>query len=214
MIMSRIRTGRRRYYDIFSHFYDWFIRLHSHDDREETRAFLVDSAQLEKKASPRILDVCCGTGSGILFFEARFPNALSIGYDFSYGMLLHASRKDASHGLFLVEGDAALLPFRDDLFDAVCCSHALYELKGPARKSALLEMKRVSRPGGRVLIMEHEVPRKPFIKLLFRIRMFIMGSTDSSEFLKQGASPFKEIFPVVTLTHTKSGKSKLFICGK
>jgi len=109
-------------------------------------------------------------------------------------------------------GDAAILPFKDDSFDVVCCSHALYELKGAVRIEALLEMRRVVKSKGCVLIMEHEVPRKFFIKMLFYLRMLMMGPKDSREFLKQGISPFKKIFSDVRLSHTESGKSKLFIC--
>ncbi len=212
--MSKLRTGRQRYYNIFSHFYDLFIKIHSHNYGEETRKFLVDSARLEDKTQPKVLDVCCGTGSVVLSFTARFPDILAIGYDFSHGMLLKAGEKDSTHRVILIEGDAAALSFADDTFDVVCCSHALYELKGPSRKNTLLEMKRVIKPGGSVLIMEHEIPRKFVIKILFYIRMLLMGPTDSREFLKRGLSPFQEIFSNVTLSHTKSGKSKLVICRK
>jgi ubiquinone/menaquinone biosynthesis C-methylase UbiE len=212
--MSNLRVGRRRYYNIFSHFYDSFIKLHSHNYGEETRKFLVDSARLENKIGPKVLDVCCGTGSVILSFSERFPDTTAIGYDFSHGMLLKAHEKDLFHRLVLIEGDAANLPFEDNLFDAVCCSHALYELKGAVRKDALLEMRRVVKSSGRALIMEHEVPRKLFIKILFYIRMLMMGPKDSYEFLKQGIFPFKKIFSEVTVSHTKSGKSKLFLCQK
>lgn len=214
MPVSRLSTGRRTGYNIFSHFYDLFIKLHSRNYREETRQFLVDSAQLENKAAPKVLDVCCGTGSVLLSFAAQFPDILAIGYDFSRGMLLKSSEKNCSHRLMLIEGDAAILPFVDESFDVVCCSHALYELKGPARKDALLEMRRTARLGGVVLIMEHEVPRRPFTRMLFYIRMLMMGPEDSREFLKQGISPFKEIFSSVASSHTKSGKSKLFICRR
>jgi ubiquinone/menaquinone biosynthesis C-methylase UbiE len=210
--MPKLRAGRRIYYNIFSRFYDLFIKLHSRNYGAETRRFLADSAQLENKISAKVLDICCGTGSVILSFAERFSDILAIGYDFSHGMLLKAYEKDLSNRLILIEGDAAILPFKDDLFDVVCCSHALYELKGPVRKEALLEMRRVVKSNGRVLIMEHEVPRKSFIKMLFYLRMLMMGPKDSREFLKQGISPFKKIFSDVTLSHTESGKSKLFIC--
>ena len=212
--MPKLRAGRRIYYNVFSHFYDGFIKLHSHNYGAETRRFLAESAQLENKTRARVLDICCGTGSVIFSFAQRFPDILAIGYDFSHGMLLKALEKDLSKKLMLIEGDAAILPFKDDLFDVVCCSHALYELKGPVRKEALSEMRRVVKSNGRVLIMEHEVPRKPFIKMLFYLRMLMMGPKDSREFLRQEISPFKKIFSDVTLSHTKSGKSKLFICRR
>ena len=133
--MAKLRPGRRIYYNIFSRFYDLFIKLHSRNYGSETRRFLADSAQLEKKINASVLDICCGTGSVILSFAKHFPGIIAIGYDFSHGMLLQASAKDLSGSLGLIEGDAAVLPFKNDLFDVVCCSHALYELKGPPTKA-------------------------------------------------------------------------------
>ncbi|MBN2411486.1 methyltransferase domain-containing protein [candidate division KSB1 bacterium] len=212
--MITIRTKRRKYYDVFSHFYDLFIRLHSYKNSQETRAFLVDSAGLEHVKQPKVLDVCCGTGSVTLTFTERFPGIFAVGYDFSHGMLYKAREKDVNHTCFLVEGDAAILPFGDDYFDVVCCSHALYELKGDSRKAALFEMKRVIKPDGAVLIMEHEVPKNFVIKILFNLRMMMMGRTDAREFVKLGLAPYKKVFPDVILTHTKSGTSKLMTCRK
>jgi ubiquinone/menaquinone biosynthesis C-methylase UbiE len=212
--MSKLRTGRQKYYNIFSHFYDLFIKLHSHNYGEETRKFLVDSAQLEDKNQPSVLDICCGTGSVMLAFARRFPDILAAGYDFSLGMMHQAKEKDLSDKISFINGDAAKLPFVDDCFDIVCCSHALYELKNQVRTEALLEMKRVVKQDGSVLIMEHEVPSRSLIKILFYIRMLMMGPKDSREFVKQGLRPFEKIFNQVTLSHTPSGKSKLIICRK
>jgi demethylphylloquinol methyltransferase len=212
--MAHPRQGRRRYYDLFSRFYDAFIRMHSRRDEDDTREFLVDAAFLEGKLAPRILDVCCGTGSVILTFDRRFPGSLCVGCDFSDGMLRRAMEKDGSRRIRFVEGDAAALPFAGDSFDVVTCSHALYELKGESRRKALLEMKRVLRPDGIALLMEHEVPRNPAVKLLFRIRLFAMGSDDAREFVEGGMDPLKRIFPRVSLSHSKTGKSRLMSCGK
>jgi demethylphylloquinol methyltransferase len=212
--MAHSRQGRRRYYDLFSRFYDAFIRMHSRRDEDDTREFLVDAAFLENKPAPRILDVCCGTGSVTLAFDRRYPESMTVGYDFSGGMLHKAMEKNVTGRVRFVEGDAAFLPFADDSFDAVTCSHALYELKGESRQKALLEMKRVVRSDGIVLLMEHEVPRHPVVKLLFYIRMFAMGSDDAREFVKGGMDPLKKIFPRVSLSHSKTGKSRLMRCRK
>lgn len=212
--MAKIRTGRQKFYDVFSYCYDFFIKIHSGHHRDETRKFLVESARINHTTPARVLDICCGTGSVVLAFAAQYPEALAIGYDFSAGMLHQAKEKDAANKILLVNGDAACLSFVDACFDIVCCSHALYELKGQARTDALLEMKRVVKPAGQVLIMEHEVPRNFLVKVLFYIRMLLMGPGDSREFVKQGISPFKKVFADVTLSHTQSGKSKLIICRK
>ncbi|WP_020585203.1 class I SAM-dependent methyltransferase [Desulfobacter curvatus] len=212
--MSNTRKGRQKYYNIFSHFYDLFIKIHSHNYGEETRKFLVDSARLAKKNHPRVLDICCGTGSVALAFAQKHPEVQSIGYDFAIGMLHKAKEKDRSGRTQFINGDAARLSFADNSFDVVCCSHALYELKNEVRTAALLEMKRVVKPDGLVLIMEHEVPRRRLIKFLFYIRMLSMGLKDAQEFVHQGIMPFKKIFTHVTLSHSQSGKSKLIICSK
>lgn len=212
--MTRLRTGRRRYYDIFSHFYDAFIRMHSRRDEDDTRSFLVDAARLAEREAPRILDICCGTGSVILTFDERCPQSLAIGYDFSPGMLRKARDKNITGRVMFVEGDAAELPFVADSFDVVTCSHALYELKGPTRQEALREMHRVVRPDGCVLLMEHEVPKHPVVKLLFYFRMLSMGSKDAREFLYGGVEHLKGIFADVVLSHSRSGKSKLMCCRK
>jgi len=212
--MSGLRAGRRKYYDLFSHFYDAFIRLHARADEGDTRHFLVDAAHLENKTTRPILDICCGTGSVILAFAERHPDAILVGYDFSHGMLRKAQEKNVATRAVFVEGDAAELPFSDDSFDIVTCSHSLYELKGQARDKALLEMKRVLHTDGLVLLMEHEVPSNPLIKVLFYLRLFFMGSNDAREFLLGGLQRLKKIFPRVALSHSRSGKSKLMICQK
>jgi len=77
-----------------------------------------------------------------------------------------------------------------------------------------MEMKREVKPDGKVLIMEHEVPQNPIVKIMFHMRILMMGSTDTKEFLRQDLSPYKKIYTDVSLSHTPSGKSKLIICRK
>lgn len=212
--MSDLRTGRRKYYDIFSHVYDKFIQMHSRRDEKDTRDVLVEMADLGETPDPYILDICCGTGSVILAFANNYPASLTVGYDFSRGMLLKTREKPGAQKVILIEGDAISLPFTDESFDLITCSHALYELKGQTRQNALREMKRVIRSAGVVLIMEHEVPKRPLTKFLFNLRMAAMGSADAREFVSSGLAPFTKIFPHVSLAHSPSGKSKLIMCRK
>ena len=211
---TRSRLWRRRYYDVFSHFYDRFIQLHARRDESGTRSFLVDRAALDHVEKPRVLDICCGTGAVISAFADRHPRGTHLGCDFSRGMLLAARRKKTAGGVAFVQGNAVGLPFVDSLFHAVSCSHALYELKGEDRVKALHEMKRVVRNDGVVLIMEHEVPTRPVARFMFRLRLKAMGSADAKEFVESGLKPFQQVFPSVTLRHTPSGRSKLICCRK
>jgi ubiquinone/menaquinone biosynthesis C-methylase UbiE len=174
----------------------------------------VDSVARKKKSPHRILDVCSGTGSVIIAFSERYPDSVLVGYDFSHGMLRKAQEKNVGSRAVYVEGDAAELPFADASFDVVTCSHALYELKGEAREKALREMGRVIQPDGLVLLMEHEIPNRPLIRLLFYMRMFIVGSSDAREFTQGGIQRLKRVFSRVALSHSPSGKSRLIICQK
>ena len=212
--MSSIRTIRRVYYNLFSHLYDAFVNLHARRDAGDTRDFLVKMACLEEKPHPVILDICCGTGAVITAFATQCAESFTVGYDFSRGMLLKVREKPGAWKIVLIEGDAAALPFVDESFDVITCSHALYELKAAARQAALKEMRRVIRLSGVILIMEHEIPRHPFVKILFNLRMLTMGSADAKEFVKGGLEPFQRIFSDVSLFHSPSGKSKLIVCRR
>ena len=211
--MAKTRPGRIKYYNIFSYVYDLFINLHSGKDKGTTRSFLIDCAVSIKEEHPRILDLCCGTGSVLIGFMERIQSEIAVGCDFSRGMLQRASIKSGKSCNW-VESDVTQLPFDDSSFEIITCSHALYELKGQHRKTALMEMRRVVKPDGVVLIMEHEVPIRPLIRFFFNMRMAAMGSEDAAEFVKAGEKPFRAIFSEVQTAHTPSGKSKVFKCKK
>ena len=150
-----------------------------------------------------------------VYANDAYAMAMQVDLSDSKGMLQKAKKKDPLQKVLFITADAAVLPFANDLFDVVACSHALYELKGAARISALKEMKRVVKPGsGTVFIMEHEKPTHPLTKLLFKIRIKMVGSSDAGAFLDAGLVPFKEIFPAVNLSRSPSGKSRLLRCTK
>ncbi len=210
-----VRQTRRRYYDLFSFFYDWFIKTHSGNDENRTREFLADAAAAVAPSSgARFLDLCCGTGSVILTFSKKFPDSLFCGYDFSHGMLKRLLQKDKEKQVIAVEGDAAALPFRDASFDVVTCSHAFYELKGETKTKAIAEISRVLSPTGAFLLMEHEVPERPVAKAMFYLRMAAIGAEDVSEFTGGRFTTLKKWFEKIEVSSSPSGKSRLLTCLK
>jgi len=208
-------TLRRRYYNVFSRVYDPVIRLHSGDEGGELRKDIARKSGVKK--SDRVLDLCCGTGAvAIELVDAVGNGGLVAGLDFSWGMLQKAAVKAKSkwsRNLFWMEGDAGYLPFKDGSFNAVTCSHAMYELKGKARDQALHEIKRVLISGGRFCMMEHEVPKNIFIKFLFSIRMAVAGSRDSFSFLKNDTEIMGKHFRNVQRENSPSGKTRI-VCGE
>lgn len=208
--MSRSRYGIR-YYDTFSRVYDRFVAAHSSDRDGRLREALADRAELEP--GDRVLDLCTGTGAMLPAMAGRAGSrGLVIGLDFSGGMLHRARAKVAGRReVRLVQADAERLPFRSGSLDAVTCSHAFYELKGDGAERALREVVRVLRPGGRFVMMEHEVPKKLGIRLLFYVRLLSMGLRKAMEVLGHEEEIFARHFDRVERDRTDTGRSKIIV---
>ena len=76
------------------------------------------------------------------------------------------------------------LPFPDDTFDALTCTLALHHVAADARRTAVAEMRRVLRPGGRLLIADFEPTadgRVPFGPLFGRGHAMHSGALDEAE---------------------------------
>jgi ubiquinone/menaquinone biosynthesis C-methylase UbiE len=139
---------------------DW-VRIHDAAARdykvgEWTREVLLGTRarrrQLFSRASGNVLDVACGYGLNF----ACLPNASRIsGVDFSPVMLAMARDHVRALGLpvSLSEGDAEALDFPDNTFDTVISALSTCSFLDPIL--ALQEMRRVCKPGGRILLVEH-----------------------------------------------------------
>jgi demethylmenaquinone methyltransferase/2-methoxy-6-polyprenyl-1,4-benzoquinol methylase len=116
----------------------------------------VVAATVAAKPGERVLDLAAGTGTSSRTFTTA--GAYCVACDFSFGMLQVGARKPASGpqpgaGLTrFVAGDALALPFAGGSFDAVTISFGLRNVADP--DAALAEMRRVTRPGGRLVICE------------------------------------------------------------
>jgi ubiquinone/menaquinone biosynthesis C-methylase UbiE len=106
-----------------------------------------------------ILDIGCGTGRFAGRALKRFPHARVCGLDLSHGMLSMAQERcRASQGrLCLVRADSQRLPFADNTFDAVTCTHSFHHY--PNQQRVVAEMYRVLRPGGKLLIIDGDRDR-------------------------------------------------------
>ena len=99
----------------------------------------------------QVLDVACGTGALTrLLAEAVGPQEHVVGLDRSPDML-GVAREIPLQQIDWREGSADALPFEDESFDVVCCAFGLMFF--PDQPAALREMRRVLRPGGRLMVM-------------------------------------------------------------
>jgi demethylmenaquinone methyltransferase/2-methoxy-6-polyprenyl-1,4-benzoquinol methylase len=112
------------------------------------------------------LDIGCGTGDVALAILRQSPAARVTGIDPSAGMLVLATAKARQAGLadrmVLQDGDATTLPFPDASFDGIVCAFCLRNIAD--RRAALVEMRRVLRPGGTLAILELTAPRNVLLK--------------------------------------------------
>ena len=110
---------------------------------------------LELQPGQRVLDLAAGTATSSAALAKS--GATVVGCDFSLGML----RQGLGKGVDLVAGDALRLPFADAAFDAVTISFGLRNVASAV--DALRELRRVTRPGGRLVVCEFSHPTwRPF----------------------------------------------------
>jgi ubiquinone/menaquinone biosynthesis C-methylase UbiE len=136
----------RRYWDKHARTYDqqmafWERRLFG-DGRQWVCA----------QASGEVLEVAIGTGRNL----PHYPQGIRLtGIDFSPAMLELAGRQADRLGLTvdLRLGDAQALELPDASFDTVVCTFSLCAI--PDERRAIAEMRRVLRPGGRLLLLDH-----------------------------------------------------------
>lgn len=122
---------------------------------------------VDARPAQKILDLAAGTATSSLPFAAT--GAYVVPCDFSIGMLREGKKRHA--WLPFTAGDATKLPFRDETFDAVTISFGLRNVQDT--DTALRELYRVTKPGGRVVICEFSQPvwtpfRTVYIEYLMR----------------------------------------------
>jgi ubiquinone/menaquinone biosynthesis C-methylase UbiE len=135
--------------------YGWDLAAKSYEPLWKTQLAVAQSELLARAAlvpGEQVLDVACGTG--LVAFgaaEAVGPSGSVVGIDLSDGMVNAARRQAETRQLSNVRFermDAEFLVLPDHAFDACLCALGLMYMPNPER--AVLEMRRVTRPAGRI----------------------------------------------------------------
>ncbi len=165
--------------------YDLNNRLHSFGRDQAWRRKAVRLCAV--KPTDDVLDCACGTGDLTLVFAEAGPRSVT-GLDFTPEMLEIARAKairiaraptgrqstatrshsdhDSNESRFM-QGDAMNLPFEDRSFDVLSIAWGIRNVADPLR--ALMEFRRVLRPGGRLCVLEFSEPRNAVLRGLNRL---------------------------------------------
>ena len=172
-LADRIATpdGKRRYvralFAAIADRYDFITVLLSYGQDRRWKRRLVDQSGL--RAGDRALDLATGTGDIAFALAAR--GARVVGLDITQRMVeLAAAKSQAAE--FMV-GDMLALPFRAQTFDLVTTGYGLRNV--PDLTQAIDEIRRVLKPGGRVLSLDFNRPSNPIVRALYLAYLTVVG---------------------------------------
>lgn len=133
--------------------------------------------KLRKDQPAHILDVATGTADMALMAWNLLKPSRITGIDISEGMLELGRKKIEKEGLTdyiqLHTGDAETINFADHTFDAVMVAFGVRNFEN--LEKGLQEIKRVLKPGGRLIVLEFSKPRRKAVKGLYNLYMGLVA---------------------------------------
>lgn len=122
-----------------------------------------------------VLDVCCGTGDQAFYYTEKSNHVWGVDIDPKM-ISLSQKRKKEKNNPILIVADARKLPFDDNYFDLTSTCLALHEKDERLVNQIISEIKRVTKKGGTIMIVDYNVPLSNNILSLFiKIIEFFAG---------------------------------------
>jgi demethylmenaquinone methyltransferase/2-methoxy-6-polyprenyl-1,4-benzoquinol methylase len=167
--------GVQKMFDAIAGRYDLMNRVMTMGQDQKWRRFVVNMAG--DPGDGLTLDLATGTGDiGALMCETH-PRAKVVGGDFSLNMLREAQQRFADKQISWQACDANTLPFANDTFESVAFGYLLRNVDDALK--VLKEVRRVLRPGGKVVCLDTTPPAKnilyPFVRFYFKYGIPVLG---------------------------------------
>jgi ubiquinone/menaquinone biosynthesis C-methylase UbiE len=180
-------------------FYDLFMRP------LEKRGIKKARQELLQEAKGSVLEIGAGTGANIPFYNFEQIESLTITDQI---LSKHLNKHKNTH--LVITADVEKLPFQDNSFDTIV--HTLVFCSVPNVESGLSEIYRVLKPGGKLLFIEHVLPKKNPLKSIFHWinpvwKKVASGCHLNRQYIPDVSKHFKD------LTY-KSFMNDVFIYGK
>ena len=148
--------------------YDFITRVLSYGQDRRWKARLIREARVA--SSDVVLDLACGTGDIALLARAAGARRV-LGLDLTPRMLLLARQK--GYDIPYVAGDMGALPIATSSVDLVTTGYGLRNV--PDLDTAIEELARVVRPGGRVLSLDFNRPESAIVRWVYLAYLSAVG---------------------------------------
>ncbi|MBL8013114.1 MAG: bifunctional demethylmenaquinone methyltransferase/2-methoxy-6-polyprenyl-1,4-benzoquinol methylase UbiE, partial [Candidatus Omnitrophica bacterium] len=160
------KTESWKIFNLISKRYDFLNRLLSLGMDTGWRKAMI--AQIPSSVTVQLLDLATGTADVIIAAVEARPNIYTaVGLDMAEEMLRigreKIQKKDLDKKIILQNGDAQQLPFGDYTFDVLTISFGIRNI--PDLRQVLMEMYRVTKPGGKAIILEFSIPKNFFWRM-------------------------------------------------
>jgi demethylmenaquinone methyltransferase/2-methoxy-6-polyprenyl-1,4-benzoquinol methylase len=201
--------------------YDLMNRLMTGGQDLRWRRFVIEQARLPLNG--RLLDIATGTGDIALEGQNQVPGLQAVGGDFTIEMMQAGKQIPARQRIQWVGSDTLALPFPSNYFDAVTSGFLMRNVIDV--RGAFREQLRVTKPGGRVVVLESSPPKRNVLRPFIQIHLnyviptlgkLITGESDAYTYLPDSTKQFQAPEALATIMWEEGYTNvyyKLFMFG-